>query len=234
MARFFVVVVTITLLFFGSMFIIFYTSISLFVVPLFWLLVIIPAQYFYRRFGQEEIISASRVDGTVFERKPEETEEVEEVPQEINPVLFSAKTLWPFDPVPDNLVIQEKSITFVRKGIFSLAITQTIPINYLAGTVIYSNPFFAVLQINIKGESRGDRKKEEGAKKEDEKPCPDESYNFPLTKDEALEAQEILNGLMLKQQGAIKIPPEPSVKAEKETLEKATKNKEIEDAVKKR
>ncbi len=227
--RFSIVVTTIILLFFGSMYIIFYTQINLFVVPLFWLLVIIPAEYFYRKFSTEEIISSTKVDGTVFERRPEE---MEEVPKEINPVLFSAKTLWPFDPVPDNLVIQEKSISFVRKGFFSLAIAQTIPVSYLADTVIYSNPFFAVLQINVRG--TGDKKKEEEAKKEGKKSCPDESYNFPLTKDEALEAQEILDGLILKQQGVIKIPPKPSVKSEKETLEAVTKNKEIEEAIKKR
>jgi hypothetical protein len=205
-----ILIITSSVLFFGSLAIIFIGSFNLVSLLIFWIIVVIVGRLLFQLFKEPE-------EETMKERpQPSQPKSVQSV-QNQNPVLFSTKTYWPYDPFPDNLVIQEKTISFFRKNIFSSGVYQTIPVNKISGSVIYIYPGFAVLTINVK---------EEEAKAET-------THNFPLKKDVALQAKEILDGLVLKEQNIINFPPAKTVEEKKQGLEKATKNKEIEEEIKK-
>ena len=103
-----------------------------------------------------------------------------------NRELYKVKAHWIADIFPDELVIQEKTISVVRNE-FLVSYVETMPVKDI-GRVVYVNaPIFGSLRIigkntahelNIKG----------------------------LNKKAAVEAKEIIEGLLLEDAGVVDIP----------------------------
>jgi len=216
MPQFVITVITIVLLFFGSLIIVFFTQISLLLLPLYWLLVIIPAQYLYSeisRCERERQEKESEEGGgkggiTIFERQetvkkqktppkgaPEEKQPIQKsayATEGDNPILFRAKTLWPFDPFPDELIIKKETISFIRWIFFSTFEEKSINFKNVQRAVIIGNPLFSVLRVEVqpsKGEVDGEKHPQE------------EAYQFPLASSDAEKAKEIIDAIMLGPKG---------------------------------
>ncbi len=103
-----------------------------------------------------------------------------------NRKLFRIKAHWIADIFPDELVIQEKTISVVRNE-FLVSYVETMPVKDIGRVVYVNTPIFGGLRIigkntahelNIKG----------------------------LNKKAALEAKDIIEGLLLEDSGVVDIP----------------------------
>lgn len=103
-----------------------------------------------------------------------------------NRELFRAKAHWIADIFPDELVIQEKTISVVRNE-FLVSYVETMPVKDIGRVVYVNTPIFGGLRIigkntahelNIKG----------------------------LNKKAAVEAKEVIEGLLLEDAGVVDIP----------------------------
>jgi hypothetical protein len=100
-------------------------------------------------------------------------------------VLFSTKTVFPFDFFPDTLTINGNKIDLVISNFFFSSATTSIPLRDIANVEIETSPFFAKLKIvNIR--------------------YPMEPVEMSyLKKGEAVKAKNIIDGLLVSMsQGA--------------------------------
>lgn len=133
-----------------------------------------------------------------------------------NRVLYTLNCKKPLDLFPDKLVIEERSITVISRVFFSTSISETILIKDIFSVMMNAGPFFASLSITPKTSI-------ESAGKEIQL-----KY---LRKDEALIAKEIIDGLLLEQSGAIKVPTElPATERGKIILE-AGRHRQLENEI---
>ena len=103
-----------------------------------------------------------------------------------NRELLRVKAHWIADIFPDELVIQEKTISVIRNE-FLVSYVETMPVKDIGRVVYVSTPIFGSLRIigkntahelNIKG----------------------------LNKKAAVEAKEVIEGLLLEDAGVVDIP----------------------------
>lgn len=103
-----------------------------------------------------------------------------------NRELFRVKAHWIADIFPDELVIQERTISVIRNE-FLVSYVETMPVKDIGRVVYVNSPIFGGLRIigkntahelNIKG----------------------------LNKKAAVEAKEVIEGLLLEDAGVVDIP----------------------------
>lgn len=108
------------------------------------------------------------------------------------------------DLIPDELVIREKTVSVVRRE-FLMSHTETLPVKDI-GRVIYINaPLFDGLEIMGKNPAH------------DLRIC-------GLRKADALEAKEVLEGLLLEERGVVDVPDWLHTDTRREMLAKAGKH----------
>src|SRR5258706_15529131 len=66
--------------------------------------------------------------------------------QNHNRVLFRVKAVWPFDWYPDELVIQEKTVSAVKRE-FMLKYVETMPIKDIGEVVVIETLFLASVTL---------------------------------------------------------------------------------------
>lgn len=64
-----------------------------------------------------------------------------------SPVLFSAKGRWPFDFIPDELIIEEKRIIIKRKFFPFTSTITTVPMNKLTNFEVTHSIFYSSVHI---------------------------------------------------------------------------------------
>ncbi|MBI5127150.1 hypothetical protein HZA76_01705 [Candidatus Roizmanbacteria bacterium] len=133
--------------------------------------------------------------------------------EEVNPVLYSARSVFPFQIFPDHYIVQEKGLYIVRKTFFMTAWTEMIPIKDVASVRIYVGPFFASLTIL-------------------RKILPTTSIELRnLWKKDAIKMKEVLDGLIMTEAELIDIPEHISTKTKKEILTEIGTEKEVEKEI---
>lgn len=126
-----------------------------------------------------------------------------------NRELFRVKAHWIADIFPDELVIQEKTISVIRNE-FLVSYVETIPVKDIGRVVYVNTPIFGGLRVigkntahelNIKG----------------------------LNKKAALEAKDIIEGLLLEDSGVVDIPHWIQTERKREMLADAGRDSDNED-----
>lgn len=124
--------------------------------------------------------------------------------QNNNRELFRVRASRLADIFPDELVVQEKTISVIRRE-FLVSFVETLPIKDI-GRVVYTNtPLFG--GITILGKNPAHELKIRG-----------------LPKKAAIQAKEIVEGLLLEDQGVIDVPDWLHTDTRRDMLEKAGKN----------
>ncbi len=127
-----------------------------------------------------------------------------------NPVLFTTKSVFPFQFFPDRYIVQEKNFYIVRKTFFSTGWTEMLPIKDIASVRMYSGPFFASITIL-------------------RKVLPLTSFELrDLWKSDAFKLKEILDGLIMKEAKLINIPQMISSDDKTEMLIRKTGGEDVE------
>lgn len=105
---------------------------------------------------------------------------------DMNHELFRVRAAWIIDFFPDELVIQEKTVSVIRNS-FLVSFVETLPIKDIGRVILISTPIFYGIQILGKNVAH-------------------DLHIKGLTKDKAHYAKEVLEGLLLEEKGAIDIP----------------------------
>lgn len=128
-----------------------------------------------------------------------------------NRELFRVKAHWIVDIFPDELVIQEKTISVVRNEFFFLvSYVETLPVKDIGRVVYVNTPIFGGLRII--GKNTAHELKIKG-----------------LNKKRAIEAKDIIEGLLLEESGVVDVPHWVQTEHKREMLAKAGRNPEKED-----
>jgi len=107
-------------------------------------------------------------------------------PDATNRELYRVRASWLTDLFPDELVIQEKAVSVVHKGLLVSRI-ETFPVRDIGRVVYVDAPFFAGIQILGKNVAH-------------------ELSIHGLPKEKAQRARHMIEGLLLEQAGDISIP----------------------------
>ncbi len=131
-----------------------------------------------------------------------------------NRELFRIKASRLVDFFPDELVVQEKTVSVVRRE-FMVSFVETLPVRDL-GRVIYVNtPLFSGLRLLGKNTAH-------------------ELHIKGLNKAEAMRAKDILEGLLLDDQGVVDVPEWLDSSTRRQALEQAGQNPAFEEQLEKR
>lgn len=130
-----------------------------------------------------------------------------------NPVLFATQSAFPFDLFPDTVIVQEKTISIVRKYFFFVGWAETIEIKDIQSVRIYAGPFFGTIVI-VKGVQNP------------------QSYQLrTLWKKDAMRIKETLDGIILKEKNVVKIPDKITGTAKKDVIFEMGRTREVEKAL---
>lgn len=130
----------------------------------------------------------------------------------VNPVFMKIESFWPFEFFPSSLIVNEDAITVVKKLFFFTGWTESIPVSDIVAVTMYRGPFFATIAVQKKSTK-------------------EEIRIRYLKKNEALQAKELIDGLILKNQGLITVPEKASVPTRKEMIKQAGKNPEAQKEI---
>lgn len=86
-----------------------------------------------------------KLKGIKSSKSPEE--KIRELAKKSSQILFTAKTVFPFDFFPDTLTINANKIDIVKSSFFASHQTSSIPIRDIANVELQTVPFFATLRI---------------------------------------------------------------------------------------
>lgn len=106
-----------------------------------------------------------------------------------NRILFRAKAVWIVDIFPDELVIQEKTVSIIRNE-FLVSYVETMPVKDIGRVVYIDTPFFAGIEILGKNTAH-------------------ELYIKGIKKQQARQAKSILESLLLASASAEDMPHWP-------------------------
>lgn len=106
--------------------------------------------------------------------------------QGFNRELLRVKAHWITDIFPDELVVQEKTISIIRNQ-FLTSFVETMPVRDIGRVVYINTPFFAGIQILGKNTAH-------------------ELHIGGLDKKQAMKAKQLVEGLLLEDSGSIEIP----------------------------
>ncbi len=131
---------------------------------------------------------------------------------QFNSILFSAKTVWPFQLFADRLIIQEKNIGIIRKSFFMTHWSDTIQLNDIGSVILNSGPFLASLSIYLK--------------------LPQKEFTINnLQKRHAVYAKELIDGLLLVKENLITIPEDSTIPEKRKLLRRAANESQLETQV---
>lgn len=137
----------------------------------------------------------------------------EKISGEVNPVIFSARSVFPFQLFPDRYILQEKTLSIIRKKFFLSAWTETIPIKDIASVRMYTGPLFVSLTLL-------------------RKILPQTSIELTdLWKNDGLKFMELLDALIMKENKLVDIPKEISLKSKKKLIYEIGHEKEVEKEI---
>jgi hypothetical protein len=103
-----------------------------------------------------------------------------------NRELFRVKAHWLVDLFPDELVVQEKTISVIHNELF-VSFVETMPVRDIGRVVYVDAPIFAALRVIGKNTQH-------------------ELHIKGLNKTRAIRAKEVIEGLLLEDLGAIEVP----------------------------
>lgn len=123
-----------------------------------------------------------------------------------NRELYRVKASRIADFFPDELVVQEKTISVIRRE-FMVSYVETIPVRDIGRVVYVDTPVFA--GVEVLGKNTAHDLKIRG-----------------LNKSEALKAKEIIEGLLLEDSGVVDVPAWIQTDKKREMLADAGRNPE--------
>jgi len=120
--------------------------------------------------------------------------------------LYSLRAHWLVDWFPDELIIQEKTISVIRNDMFFIAsYVETMPVRDIGRVVYVKTPLFGSLRIIGKNTQHELRIK-------------------GLKNDEALRAKSIIEGLLLEDAGVVEVPYWTEASEHRDILAAAARN----------
>lgn len=130
-----------------------------------------------------------------------------------NQILFSARSVFPFQLFQDKYFIQEKTLSIVRKEFFSQGWIETIAIQDIAGIRMYTGPLFSSITII-------------------RKVLPQTLVEMKnLWKSDAFKMKELLDGLMMTGNQLVDMPKNVNLKTQKKILIEIGKENEVEKVI---
>lgn len=118
------------------------------------------------------------------------------------------------DLVPDRLIVQEKTVSVVRRDIF-VSFVETLPVRDIGRVVLVNTPIFCGLQVIGKN--------------------PAHTLTIKgLRRDEAVQAKQLVEGLLLEEEGAIDVSEWLTIGERREALEEAGKSPDHKDDLRRR
>lgn len=118
------------------------------------------------------------------------------------------------DLVPDRLIVQEKTVSVVRRDIF-VSFIETLPIRDIGRVVLVNTPIFCGLRVLGKN--------------------PAHTLTIKgLKRDEAMQAKQLVEGLLLEEEGAIDVDDWLTIGERREALQEAGKSPEHQDDLRRR
>lgn len=103
-----------------------------------------------------------------------------------NQELFRVRAAWIVDIFPDELIIQEKTVSVIRNS-FLVSFVETLPIKDIGRVILIVTPIYDAIQILGKNVAH-------------------DLHIKGLTKDKAQRAKEVLEGLLLEEKGEVNVP----------------------------
>lgn len=129
-------------------------------------------------------------------------------------ILFSTRSIFPFQVFPDRYILEENGLYIVKKLFFGMAWTEMFPIKDIATARLYSGPFFSSITIHFRMS------------------LPVRSFQLRnLWKKDALRMKEILDGLILKQNQSINVPSNLPLEVKKKILHQEGREREVEKEI---
>lgn len=106
----------------------------------------------------------------------------------ISPEIFRLKSVWPFELLPDELIIEEKRLVIHEKSFPYFVTTQTVPLDRIFIFQITKSLFFSSIYVKADYASNVDY-----------------TINW-VRHEDARRAKEIVDGLKLKNAENVKVP----------------------------
>src|SRR3989344_4496092 len=127
--------------------------------------------------------------------------------------IFLNFNFIPFQIFPDSYILQEKTLSIVRKKFFFNAWLETIPIKDIASVRLYTGPLFVSLSIL-------------------RKILPQTSIELrDMWKNDGIKLMELLDALIMKENKLVNIPKKISLKFKKKLIYEIGSEKEIEKEI---
>ena len=137
----------------------------------------------------------------------------EKISGKVNPIIYIARSVFPFQLFPDIYILQEKTLSIIRKKFFFSAWTETIPIKDIASIRLYTGPLFVSLTIL-------------------RKILPQTSIEMTdLWKNDGLKFKELLDALIMKENKLVRIPATMSLTTRKKFIYEIGHENEVEKEI---
>ena len=131
---------TAVVLFSGSLAIIFYDSINVIHLIIFYL-VVIPTFYVLYAITENKKIIAS-AGTSVIDSKTDRIEDM-------NPTLLTIRSVFPLELFPDTLIVEGKTVTIAKRSFFKTGTTEMIPVDSITGVELIAGPLFASIVLKL-------------------------------------------------------------------------------------
>jgi hypothetical protein len=103
--------------------------------------------------GQEKL--KSEVEGSKTAKGPEDLVEITEQSQD---VLYEADTVWPFTMFPDTIKLDREKLTMANRFFWRVATITSVPVGEIMSAEAYVGPFFGSLDLTFRFFTNNERK----------------------------------------------------------------------------
>jgi len=127
-----------------------------------------------------------------------------------NPVIFSVRSVFPLELFPDKYILQEKTMSVIKKKFFFSSEIETVQIKDILSSRLYTGPVLVSLTLVRK------------------MPGFPEIQLTNLWKSDGLKFKQYLDALIMKENKLVKVPNDLSLKSKKKLIYEIGREKEVE------
>jgi hypothetical protein len=126
----------------------------------------------------------SQIEGSKTAKGPEELQEITEKSQDI---LFEATTVWPFTLFPDTIKLDREKLTIANRAFWRVANITSVPVGEIMSAEVVVGPFFGSLHLTFRFFTNNER-----------------TINF-LNRKDAIEIQRLIHGYIIAHRREIEV-----------------------------
>lgn len=134
----------------------------------------------------------------------------QDISEKTNPVIFITKSVFPLELFPDKYILQEKTLSIIKKKFFFSNEVETLQIRDIISARLFTGPFF--VSITLVRKMPG---------------FPDLELTH-LWRADGIKFKDYLDALIMKENRLIKIPENLSIKNKRKLLYEIGREKEVE------